>query len=81
MGKNKLAKWAELKTFNNVIQPGNSAQFEKDHPLAEYLKLKSFTVSHPIADEALLEKESTKKFAKIFQSIQPLNDFLQLPFS
>ena len=55
--------------------------FEKDHPLAEYLKLKSFTVSHPIADEALLEKESTKKFAKIFQSIQPLNDFLQLPFS
>ena len=27
------------------------AGFEKDHPMAEYLKLKSFTVSHPISDE------------------------------
>ncbi len=33
VGKNKLARWAELKTFNNVIQPGNSDQFERDHPL------------------------------------------------
>ena len=57
------------------------AGFEKDHPMAEYLKLKSFTVSHPISDEQLLSKEATKNFAKIFHSIKPLNDFLDLPFS
>ena len=54
--------------------------FEKDHPMAEYLKLKSFTVSHPISDEELLNKNAVKNFAKIFQNIKPLNDFLELPF-
>lgn len=54
--------------------------FEKDHPMAEYLKLKSFTVSHPISDEELLVKNAAKNFAKILESIKPLNDFLELPF-
>ncbi|AZI31784.1 DUF2461 domain-containing protein [Kaistella carnis] len=54
--------------------------FEKDHPMAEYLKLKSFTVSHPISDEELLDKNAAKNFAKILESIKPLNDFLELPF-
>ena len=56
------------------------AGFEKDHPMAEYLKLKSFTVSHPISDEALLDPQAAKNFAKILKSIKPLNDFLELPF-
>lgn len=56
------------------------AGFEKDHPMAEYLKLKSFTVSHPISDEALLEEHTAKNFAEILRSIKPLNDFLELPF-
>ena len=54
--------------------------FEKDDPMAEYLKLKSFTVSHPISDEQLLGEKASKDFAKIFKSIKPLNDFLELPF-
>lgn len=54
--------------------------FEKDHPMAEYLKLKSFTVSHPISDEALLNPKAANNFAKILKSIKPLNDFLELPF-
>ena len=56
------------------------AGFEKDHPMAEYMKLKSFTVSHPISDEALLDPQAAKNFAKILKSIKPLNDFLELPF-
>lgn len=56
------------------------AGFEKDHLMAEYLKLKSFTVSHPISDEALLDPQAAKNFAKILKSIKPLNDFLELPF-
>ena len=56
------------------------AGFEKDHPMAEYLKLKSFTVSHPISDEALMDPQAAKNFAKILKSIKPLNDFLELPF-
>ena len=56
------------------------AGFEKDHPMAEYLKLKSFTVSHPISDQAVLDPQAAKNFAKILKSIKPLNDFLELPF-
>ncbi len=56
------------------------AGFEKDHSMAEYLKLKSFTVSHPISDEGLLDPQAAKNFAKILKSIKPLNDFLELPF-
>ena len=54
--------------------------FEKDHPMAEYLKLKSFTVSHPISDEELFDKNAAANFATILKSIKPLNDFLELPF-
>lgn len=57
------------------------AGFEKDHPMAEYLKLKSFIVTHPVSDEQLLDKNAAKNFATIFKSIKPLNDFLELPFS
>lgn len=57
------------------------AGFEKNHPMAEYLKLKSFTVSHPVADEALMNPKAAKNFAKILKSIKPLNDFLELPFT
>lgn len=56
------------------------AGFEKDDPMAEYLKLKSFTVNHPISDESLLNPHAAKNFAKIMKSIKPLNDFLELPF-
>ena len=33
MGKNKLARWAEMKSFNNVIEPLTEEVFSKDHPL------------------------------------------------
>lgn len=54
--------------------------FEKDHPMAEFLKLKNFIVTHPISDEALMDKNAVKNFSKIFKSIKPLNDFLERPF-
>lgn len=33
MGKNKLARWAEIKTFGNVIEPDNSTARDNPHPL------------------------------------------------
>ena len=33
MGKNKLAKWAEMATFSNVIEPATGDLSWKDHPL------------------------------------------------
>ena len=54
--------------------------FEKDDPMAEYLKLKSFVVIHPISDSDLTNEKAVKNFANIYKSIQPLNDFLGAPF-
>lgn len=54
--------------------------FDKEDPMAEFLKLKNFIVTHPISDEELLSEKAVENFAKIFKSIKPLNDFLEKPF-
>lgn len=54
--------------------------FDKDDPMAEFLKLKNLIVVHPISDDALMQENATKNMAKIFQSMKPLNDFLSAPF-
>ena len=56
------------------------AGFEKDDPMAEFLKLKNFIVVHPVSNEALMKEDAAKNFAQIFKSIKPLNDFLSAPF-
>ena len=56
------------------------AGFEKDDPMAEFLKLKNFIVVHPVSSEALMKENAAKNFAQIFKSIKPLNDFLSAPF-
>ncbi|UFK97420.1 DUF2461 domain-containing protein [Kaistella faecalis] len=56
------------------------AGFEKDDPMAEFLKLKNFIVVHPVSNEALMKENAAESFAKIFKSIKPLNDFLSAPF-
>lgn len=54
--------------------------FEKEDPMAEFLKLKNFVVSHPISDESLLKENAAEEFAKIYKTMKPLNDFLERPF-
>ena len=50
--------------------------FDKEDPMAEYLKLKHFIVSHPISDKELLDSSAPKRFAQVFEAIKPLNDYL-----
>ena len=88
MNGKEFSKILEQKNFRNNFR-GLSIEsklqrvpngFEKDDAMAEFLKLKNFIVSHPISDEQVLDKNATKNFAKILQSIKPLNDFLEKPF-
>ena len=88
MSGNEFLKILEQKDFRNNfrgLSVENKLQrvpagFEKDDPMAEYLKLKNFIVVHPISDASLLKENAAKDFAKIFESIKPLNDFLESPF-
>ena len=51
--------------------------YEATHPYIEYLKLKSFTVSHPISDKAV-ESGTFLTFALDgFRRMKPFNDFLR----
>ena len=48
MGKNKLARWAEMVTFNNVIQPETGDLYGKDHPIKGKWKTEIFRNGNPV---------------------------------
>ncbi len=51
--------------------------YEADHPYIEYLKLKSFTVSHPISDKAVDSGAFLTFALDGFRRMKPFNDFLR----
>jgi len=50
--------------------------YPKDHPLADWLRLKSFIIIHNFTDKEVLDKKFLKKLTAVMQSGKPLNDFL-----
>lgn len=50
--------------------------YEKDNPAIDYIKLKNFIVSVPVADEELTDKVLVKKIITAFSTMQPLLQFL-----
>ncbi|AZA49139.1 DUF2461 domain-containing protein [Chryseobacterium carnipullorum] len=55
--------------------------FEKEDPMGEYLKLKSFIVLYHLKDEEVLDKNAVKNMTKIFHLMKPFNDFLNTPLT
>ena len=54
--------------------------FEKDDPMAEYLKMKNLVVSQNIKDEDLMNTESVKFVAENFRKMSKFVDFLNASF-
>jgi uncharacterized protein (TIGR02453 family) len=54
--------------------------YEEKHPMAEFLKLKSFTITHSISDAQVLDAKFPDYALKVFAQIKPLNDFLAVVF-
>lgn len=50
--------------------------YPKDHPHIEWLKNKSFIVSHYFTDKEVQDKKFVKTAAEVAKAIKPLNDFL-----
>jgi len=48
VGKNKLARWAELNTFRNVIQPDHRVKPISDHPVKGKWKQEIFLNVNPV---------------------------------
>lgn len=88
-----LAEWESVilsKKFTSVFPDGLSRElslarppkgYDADNPAIEYLKLKSFTVSHKINDAFFLEKDSAKNISKNFRLLLPMVSFLNKAIS
>ena len=50
--------------------------YAADHPYIEWLKLKSFIVTHPVQDSEVLKNSFVDYVLATFQAMQPLNQFL-----
>lgn len=50
--------------------------YEASHPQAELLKLKSFLVTHPVADSTVTHEDFLSQVLTTFQVMVPLNRFL-----
>lgn len=69
------------KEFGNLCMEENMLKrvpngFNKNHPAAEYLKLKNFYVMKSFSDKKLFTDNFIDYAASIFKEMQPLNDFL-----
>lgn len=62
--------------FNNEKLSRVPQGFEKDDPMAEYLKMKHVVVSQNIKDEDLMNTESVKFVAENFRKMSKFVDFL-----
>lgn len=51
--------------------------YDKEHPQAEYIKMKSWYLEYPIADEELQDGDKLfSKAVKVFETMKPFNDYL-----
>ncbi len=69
--KNFLKFWDEDKLKN----PPKG--YTKDHPYVEWLKLKSFIITHEFVDQTVTNKRFIKNLVEVMKAGRPLNDFLK----
>jgi uncharacterized protein (TIGR02453 family) len=55
--------------------------FEKEDPMAGYLRLKSFIGVHNLTNKDVMDKNTIEKLTTIMNSAKPFNDFLNAPFA
>lgn len=76
----------DFKKYYNELDPEHKLKnvpqgFEKEDPMGEYLKLKSFIGVHNITNKDFSDKNAVKNISKIFEAAKPLNDFLDTSIS
>ncbi|MBV6881083.1 DUF2461 domain-containing protein [Epilithonimonas ginsengisoli] len=78
----KFMKILNKKSFKDVLELQGTQLvkvpqgFDKENPMADYLKFKQFTVFHPLSDKEVLDKNFVKNTVKVLKEIYPFNRFL-----
>lgn len=81
----KLLKILNNKSFKKVFKELDDFDklktmpkgYPADHPHIEFLKHKSFIVTHPFTDKEVIDKKFLKVVASSAKLIKPLNDFIR----
>ncbi len=78
----KIMSNKKFKKMYGVFEPEGALKnvpkgYEKDHVYREWLKLKSFVVSHAFIDEEVKNKKFMKTVMDTYKTAKPLNDFLK----
>ncbi len=74
--KSFLSVFKELDKDPEMILKRLPKGFDNDNPAAEYLKYKSFTAVVNLPENELVSDGLLNKTLKVFESLKPLNDFL-----
>ena len=53
--------------------------FERDDPMAEYLKFKEILVHHRLSEKQILSSDLVSHSGKVFRAMLPFNEFLRRP--
>jgi uncharacterized protein (TIGR02453 family) len=64
-----------LDRYDSLKRPPKG--YPADHPDVEWLKLKSFTISHRLTDKEILSQDLPTRVTEIFGAIKRFNDFLR----
>jgi uncharacterized protein (TIGR02453 family) len=68
--------YGDLYRSNEISLSTMPKGYEKDHPAANYLKLKCFIAEMPINDEDLVKPTLHRKTLQAFEALQPLLNFI-----
>jgi uncharacterized protein (TIGR02453 family) len=76
-------KIIDQKDFKNLYPTIDGERLKKapqgydiENPAIEFLRLKSFTVGHPVVDETFIGKTAAKDIVRSMKIMKPFNDFL-----
>jgi uncharacterized protein (TIGR02453 family) len=78
----KIMSDKKFKKMYGVFEPEGALKnipkgYEKDHVYREWLKLKSFVVTHAFTDAEVIDKKFMKTVIDAYKTAKPLNDFLK----
>lgn len=68
--------YKELERNENNSLKTSPKNYDKEHPAIEFLRLKSFVATAPVADKEIFKKDFAEKVANQLIVLKPLVDFL-----
>lgn len=77
-GKKFVATFGDLERSEGVVLSRPPKGYEADNPAIEYLKMKSFIATVPVADNMLTDKGLVKLLSGHFAQLKPFIDFLNM---